>query len=156
MLTYFITFLHKEYLPSILTYMVIILCNLLFVLTESELWNNRGLIDIGWLFLDPGLLSVHAMSLPAPLVGVPRLLLLLRVYHVHGLHERGQTVLFPQFFALGVLGAVEVPIIDSFRFDVILWVLLTLYPVELTTLVDHKVLHDINLLAPFARRIVRL
>ena len=158
MFTYIIAFLDKEDLSGIFTAIVFwaLLRNLMSVLTESELGDDRGFIHVGWLLFDPRLLSVHSVSFPASLVGVPSLLLLLGVNHVHSLHERRQTVLLPELFPHGVLGAVEVPIVDSFRLDMILWVLFALNPVELSTLLYHEVLHDIDLLAPFAGRFKRL
>ena len=158
MFTYIIALLDKEDLSGIFTPIVFwpLLRNPLSVLTESELGDDRGFIDVGWLLFDPRLLSVHSVSFPASLVGVPSLLLLLGVNHVHSLHERRQTVLLPELFPHGVLGAVEVPIVDSFRLDMILWVLFTLNPVELSTLLNHEVLHNVDLLAPFTGRVKRL
>ena len=158
MLTYIIAFLYKEDLSGIFTASVFLTSfrDLVSILTESELGDNRRFIDIGWLLFDPGLFPVHSMSFPAPLVGVPCLLLLFGVNHVHSLDERRQSIFFPEFFSQSVLGAVEVPVVNSFRLDMILWVFFTLYPVELSTLLDHKVLHDINLLASFGGCVIRL
>ena len=154
MFTYIITFLNKEDLSGIFAAIIFwpFLRYFVPVLAESELGNDRRLIDVRWLLFNPRLLSVHSMSFPAPLVGVPRLLLLLRIYHVHSLDEWRQTVLFPQLLAHGVPGTVQVPVVDSFRLDMILWVLFTLDPIEFSALFNHKVPHDVDLLTPFARR----
>lgn len=82
--TYVLAFLYVEDLPILVVAQVPFLVP---VLAEAELGDDRRFICVGWLLLNPCLLTVDSVSFPSSFVGVPRFLLLLRVDHVQGLEK---------------------------------------------------------------------